>query len=98
LAEAPSDSGIFLIISAGGPERKISSSTCVASSVPILSWSAGGKQLAFLHHPEGSASNDAIGLFVLSLASLEEKDPQLCAPGISLSSGAAHFFGELSPK
>jgi hypothetical protein len=62
LAEAPSDSGIFLISALGDRNARSVLQTAPRGSVPILSWSADGKQLAFLHHPEGSASNDAIGL------------------------------------
>jgi len=69
---APADAcGLYLIAPLGGPERRIASASCLLPTVPLISWSPDGKQLAFLDTAK-SPSTYTIGLFVLSLDSLEK--------------------------
>src|SRR2546430_240365 len=69
---APADAcGLYLIAPLGGPERRIASAPCLLPTVPLISWSPDGKQLAFLDTAK-SPSTYTIGLFVLSLDSMEK--------------------------
>jgi Tol biopolymer transport system component/DNA-binding winged helix-turn-helix (wHTH) protein len=62
-------SAVYLVSPLGGMERRITSMSCASDFVGgALSWSADGKQLAFLHY---SPSDETLGLFVLSMDSME---------------------------
>jgi Tol biopolymer transport system component len=66
------DAGVVLISPLGGPERKIASANCFCYFSNRISWSPDGRQLAFLDHPANSPSDFTVGLFVLSLDSMEK--------------------------
>jgi Tol biopolymer transport system component/DNA-binding winged helix-turn-helix (wHTH) protein len=67
------DSGVYLIASTGGPERKIASRNSVSWFGKEISWSADGKYLAYIDHPSNTASDVTLHLYLLSLDTLEKK-------------------------
>jgi Tol biopolymer transport system component/DNA-binding winged helix-turn-helix (wHTH) protein len=69
---SPDSCGLSLVTPLGGPERRIALASCSFPRAPWISWSPDGRQLAFLDRPANSPSAWSVGLFVLSLDSMEK--------------------------